>query len=77
MGAFNSEWMKYNIKVKLHGDFVKIDCDNILVGLKSNPEKGEANRELIKKLAEHFNVHSSRVRILSGFKSKNKKVAIL
>ena len=69
--------MKYNIKVKLHEDFVKVDGNNILVGLKSKPEKGEANKELIKKLAEHFNVHSSHIRILSGFKSKNKIVEIL
>ena len=69
--------MRYNIKVKFHEDFVKVDNDNILVGLKSKPEKGEANKELIKKLAEHFNVHSSHVRILSGFKSRNKIVEIL
>ncbi len=69
--------MKYNIKVKLHEDFLKADGENILVGLKSKPEKGEANKELIKKLAEHFNIHSSRVRILSGFKSRNKIVEIL
>jgi hypothetical protein len=69
--------MKYKIKVKFHEDFVKVDDDNILVGLKSKPEKGEANKELIKKLAEHFNVHSSNVRILSGFKSRNKIVEIL
>jgi len=69
--------MKYNIKVKLHEDFLKVDGNNILIGLRSKPEKGEANKELIKKLAEHFDVHSSRVRILSGFKSKNKIVEIL
>jgi hypothetical protein len=69
--------MKYNIKVKFHEDFVKVDGNNILVGLKSKPEKREANKELIKKLAEHFDVHSSRIRILSGFKSRNKIIEIL
>jgi len=69
--------MKYKIKVKFHEDFVKIDGSSILIGLKSKPERGEANKELIKKLAEHFNVHSSRVRILSGFKARNKIVEIL
>jgi hypothetical protein len=69
--------MKYNIKVKFHEDFVKVDNNNILIGLKSKPEKGEANKELMKKLAEHFNVHSSRIRILSGFKSRNKIIEIL
>jgi hypothetical protein len=69
--------MKYKIKVKFHEDFLKADGENILVGLKSKPEKGEANKELIKKLAEHFDVHSSRIKILSGFKSRNKIVEIL
>jgi len=69
--------MKYKIKVKFHEDLVEIDGNNILVGLKSKPEKGEANKELITRLAEHFNVHSSHVRILSGFKSRNKIVEIL
>jgi hypothetical protein len=69
--------MKYRIKVKFHGDFLKVDDSNILIGLKSKPERGEANKELIKKLAEHFKVHTSKVRILSGLKSKNKIVEIL
>jgi uncharacterized protein YggU (UPF0235/DUF167 family) len=69
--------MKYNIKVKFHEDFLKVDGNKILVGLKSRPEKGEANKELIRKLAQHFNVHSSGIRILSGFKSRNKIVEIL
>jgi uncharacterized protein (TIGR00251 family) len=69
--------MKYDIKVKFHEDFLKIDRNKILIGLKSKPEKGEANKELIKKLADHFNVHSSRVKILSGFKSRKKIVEIL
>ena len=69
--------MKYRIKVKFHGDFIKIDGSSILIGLKSKPERGEANKELIKKITEHFKVHSSKVRILSGLKSKNKIVEIL
>ena len=69
--------MKYNIKVKFHEDLIKVDGNNILIGLKSKPVKGEANKELIKRLAEHFNVHSSRVKILSGLKSRNKIVEIL
>jgi hypothetical protein len=69
--------MRYSIKVKFHENFVKVEGNNILVGLKSKPKKGEANKELIKKLAEHFDVNSSRIRILSGFKSRNKIIEIL
>jgi hypothetical protein len=36
--------MKYNIKIKFYEDFLRVDDDNILVGLKSKPEKGEANK---------------------------------
>lgn len=62
--------------VKLHTDFVEVDGNHILVGLMSKPERGKANAELIRKLARHFGVPSSRVRILSGFKSKRKIVEI-
>jgi len=41
------------------------------------PEKGKANLELVKKLAKHFNVHSSQVRILSGFTSRKKIIEVV
>jgi len=69
--------MKYEVTVKLHRDFVRVDGNNITIGLTSRPEKGKANVELIKKLARHFNVSSSQVRIISGFKSKRKIVEII
>jgi len=69
--------MNYEVTVKLHRDFVRVDGNNITIGLTSRPEKGKANVELIKKLARHFNVSSSQVRIMSGFKSKRKIVEII
>ena len=68
--------MRYEIKVRFHEDFVKADGTRILVGITSKPERGKANAELIRKLAKHFSVPSSRVRILAGHKSKNKIVEI-
>jgi hypothetical protein len=45
--------------------------------VKSKPIKGEANKEIIKKLAKHFGVSSSSVTIRSGQKTKKKIVEIL
>lgn len=69
--------MRYEVEVHFHRDFVRVDGDRILVGLTSKPEKGKANLELIKKLAEHFNVSSSQVRIISGLRSRRKTVEII
>jgi uncharacterized protein (TIGR00251 family) len=67
----------YDVEVKFHKDFIEVNENRILVGLTSKPERGEANRDLIKKLAKHFKVSTSQVRIVSGLKSKNKVVEIL
>jgi len=67
----------YEVKVEFHKDFIKVDGNRIVVGLSSKPEKGKANVELIKKLAEHFNVSSSQVKIVSRFKTRRKIVEII
>jgi len=53
-----------------------VNRNKITIGLTSKPENGKANLELIKKVAKHFNVSSSQVRIVSGFKSRRKIVEI-
>ena len=57
--------MLYNVEVRFHRDFIEVDGDRIVIGLTSKPEQGKAYRELIKKLAEHFNVSTSQVSFLS------------
>ncbi len=42
--------------------------------LKSPPVEGRANEELIERLAEHFGVPKSRIRIKSGASSRTKLV---
>ena len=69
--------MRYEVEVKFHKDFIDVDGDRILVGLRSKPEKGEANRELVRKLAKHFKISTSQIKIVSGLKSKNKVVEIM
>jgi hypothetical protein len=69
--------MIYKVSVTFHKDFIKVSNDEISVGIKSKPEKGEANRELIKKLSKHFNVSQSQVKITSGEKSRKKLIQII
>lgn len=53
-----------------------VDGNQITVGIKSKPVDGEANREIIKKLAKHFGVPSTSIIIKSGHKSSKKIIEI-
>ncbi len=53
-----------------------IEDGSLLVYLKSPPVDGKANAELIKLLAERFNVTKSQVHIKSGLSSKQKLIEI-
>jgi len=67
----------YEVFVEFQKDFVKLEGNQVTIGVKSKPIKGEANKEIIKKLAKHFGVSSSSVTIRSGQKTKKKIVEIL
>ena len=67
----------YRVSVTFHKDFIEVNNDEISVGIKSKPQKGEANKELIKKLSKHFNVSQSQVKIKSGEKSRKKLIQII
>jgi uncharacterized protein (TIGR00251 family) len=54
-----------------------VSGDEISISIKSLPERGRANRELVKKLAAHFGVSKDRVRIISGLTSRKKIVEIM
>lgn len=69
--------MRYEVEVKFHNDIVKFEGSKIVIGIKSRPEKGRANLELIKKLAKQFNVHTSQIKIISGRASRRKIVEVL
>jgi hypothetical protein len=69
--------MRYKIEVRFHRDFIEVYEHRIVVGLTSKPEQGRANRELIRKLAKHFNVSTSQVSIISGLRSRDKIVEII
>ncbi|MGQ9679512.1 MAG: DUF167 domain-containing protein [Candidatus Bathyarchaeia archaeon] len=69
--------MRYTVEVKFHEDYIRVEEDRLVVGVKSKPEKGKANLELIKKLAKHFNVDTSRVKIVSGLTSRTKIIEVM
>ncbi len=69
--------MRYNLTVRLGHHFIDVEYDKITIGIKSRPQGGIANREIVNKLARYFNVTSSQIRILSGLTSRKKVVEIL
>ena len=68
--------MLYNVTVEFNKDFLTIKENQITIGIKSKPIKGEANKEIIKKLAKHFRISASLIQIKSGHKSKQKIIQI-
>lgn len=68
--------MLYNVFVSFHNEFVKVKDDEIEIGIRAKPLKGKANDEIIKKIAKHFDIPRSNVRIVAGAKSRNKVVEI-
>ena len=68
--------MIYEVNVEFHKNFLKVNGNQITVGLTSKPERGKANRELIRKLAKHFKISTSQVQILKGHRSQSKTVDI-
>ncbi len=47
-----------------------------VVFVKAEPEKGKANREVVKKIAKYFKKAEEQVKIISGKKSRKKKLLI-
>jgi uncharacterized protein (TIGR00251 family) len=71
--------MKIQVKVKPNSKTEELSRqgDSFIVKVKEPPKEGRANQAVIKLLAEHFGVPQSQVRILSGFRSRNKVVEVV
>lgn len=72
--------MKIFVKVKTKAKIkklVKIDKTHYVVSISSPPEKGKANKEIIKTLARYFDTTISKIKIISGEKSKEKIIKII
>lgn len=66
----------YEVNVEFNKEFLNVKENQITIGIKSRPIKGEANKEIIKKIAKHFEISTSLVQIKSGHKSKQKIIQI-
>ena len=72
--------MKINVKAKPNAreeKVEKIDENNFVVSVKEPPEKGKANDAIRNALAVYFKTASARVKIVSGYSSRNKVVEIV
>ncbi|MBH8576531.1 DUF167 domain-containing protein [Nostocaceae cyanobacterium CENA369] len=71
--------MQKKVKVKPNSKLQKIEEQidgSLTVHLKSPPVNGKANEELLKILAEKFDVPKSYIRIKSGLSSRQKLIEI-
>ncbi len=71
--------MIIRVKVKPsspRSEIKKVDEKNYLAAVTSEPEDNKANRELVTIIADFFHVSTRNVKIVKGFKSKNKVVKI-
>ncbi len=54
----------------------KVSSGEYKIRVSAPPSKGEANKEVVKTLASHFGLPSSRVKIVRGQKSQRKLVLL-
>ena len=67
----------YEVFVEFQKDFLKVEGNQITIGIKSKPIKGQANKEIIKKISRYFEVSSSCVTIKKGQKTQKKIIEVL
>ncbi|NGX34905.1 MAG: hypothetical protein K1060chlam1_01265, partial [Candidatus Anoxychlamydiales bacterium] len=70
-----------NIKVKIIpkskvNQIIGFKEDTLKIRIKASPEKGKANKELIRFIAKRLSISQSRISILSGHTSRIKKLSI-
>ena len=67
------ETLEVTVKPGTGAFSVTVSGSRLVVTLKSRPEGGRANQELVKGLSRHF---GKEVRIVSGFKSRKKLIQV-
>ena len=70
--------MEIIITVKFENRKEKVEKkdNNYIVYVKSLPEKGKANSEVIREIAKYFKVNESEVKIVSGIKNRKKTILV-
>jgi len=56
-------------------EVIKKSEDSFEVKVKAKPEKGMANKEVVKLLSVYFEIPESKIRLIKGFKERNKILA--
>jgi uncharacterized protein (TIGR00251 family) len=77
---YGENWqMKVHVKVTPNSrtEQIKQEGDHFVVRVKDPPREGKANQAVVGLLADHFGVPKGRVRILSGFTTRNKAIEIV
>ena len=72
--------MKIFVKVKTKTKvkkILKIDETHYVVSTNAPPEKGKANKDVVKILAKYLDTAVSKIKITSGEKSKEKIIEII
>jgi uncharacterized protein (TIGR00251 family) len=71
--------MKIQVRVKpgSRTEELSREGDSYIVKVKEPAREGKANQEVINLLAEHLSVPKSQIRILRGFRSRNKVIEIV
>ena len=70
--------MKYFISISFNkSELFQVIGNEIKITIRSKPELGKANHELIKLLSNHFQVSYDKIKIIQGIKSRKKIVQIL
>jgi len=71
-------FMQYTVFVKFNpSGKIKVNGNEITICLKSKPEGGKANKEMVERLAIYFGVSRNKVFIISGLTSTKKLVQIM
>ena len=70
--------MRIEVKVKPNSKTEEVSQEGggFTVKVRQSPKEGQANQAVIRLLAQHFGVPQSQVKILSGFRTKNKIIEV-
>ena len=70
--------MRIEVKVKPNSKTEEVSQDEggFTVKVRQPPKEGQANQAVISLLAQHFGVPQSKVKILSGLRTKNKIIEV-
>jgi uncharacterized protein (TIGR00251 family) len=69
--------LRYFLSVRFSSDRrIEVNGNEIYISIKSPPERGKANKELVKKLSSYFDVPEDKIRIISGLTSRKKIVEV-